>query len=475
MSTRTSKQTEKPKPFLFPEFCKACGRCIPSCPKNCISFGEEFNPESGFVPVAIDLEQCNGCGVCVTACPEPYGLSLADAVTAQRFRDHELRDPNVMFGPHRRNLEMPEDLPHLEVEIGPSDPLVIKGTHAAAIGAILAGCRHVYGYPITPSTEGAEFMARLLPLLDGVFLQSVSEVATVNHMYGTGAAGVPCMTFTSSPGFSLMLEGISYMIGAEIPAVFVDLMRGGPGLGNIGPEQADIKLVCRGLGHGNTQAIVLAPSTPQEMLDFTMEAFNLSFRYRNPVIVLGDGYLGQVTGRVALPERMTRPGSPGWAVSGDREHRGNLICSLFLSEPELEKHNLKLSQKYDAISRSEQRAEEFRCEDAEVLLVACNTPARMARGAVQMLRERGIKAGLYRPLTLWPFPVTNLIALLGRIRNLVVVEASEGQLEDELILSLGREAFPIVLSISHVRHCGGVLPQLREIVAHVESIERRAS
>ncbi len=186
------------------------------------------------------------------------------------------------------------------------EPLVLKGTYASAIGAILAGCRHVFGYPITPSTEGAELMAKLLPKLDGVFLQAVSEVATVNIMYGCGGAGLPCMTFTSSPGFSLMLEGISYMIGAEVPGVFVNVMRGGPGLGNIAPEQADVKLCCRGLGHGNTHGIVLAPSTPQEMLDLTMLAFELSFAYRNPVIV-------------AL-RRLPRPDDgPGDAAADDAE------------------------------------------------------------------------------------------------------------------------------------------------------------
>ena len=212
------------------------------------------------------------------------------------------------------------------------EPLVVKGTYAAAVGALLAGCRHVFGYPITPSTEGAELMAKVLPELDGIFVQAVSEVATVNMMYGAGGAGKRCMTFTSSPGFSLMLEGISYMIGAEVPAVFVNIMRGGPGLGNIGPEQADIKLVCRGLGHGNTHAIVLAPATPQEMLDLAMLSFELAFKYRNPVVIVGDGYLGQMTGKVRLPRQMVEPGIPEWAVFGDRSHRGNLICSIDLSE-----------------------------------------------------------------------------------------------------------------------------------------------
>jgi len=295
-------------------------------------------------------------------------------------------------------------------------------------------------------------------------VQAVSEVATVNFMYGCGGAGRRAMTFTSSPGFSLMLEGLSYMIGAEVPGVFVNIMRGGPGLGNIGPEQADIKLACRGLGHGNTHAIVLAPATPQEMLDLTMLSFDLSFLYRLPVVILGDGYLGQMTGKVCLPRTMVRPGLPGWAVSGDAAHRGNLISSIRLAEVDLEAHNAWLIEKYRLIAAAQQRADLFHCDDAEVLLVACNTPARMAKGAVNELRARGVKAGLFRPITLWPFPIRALLALLPRAKRLLVVEASDGQLEDELRLALSHAGVTGVLPIESVRHYGGVLPQQQEIV-----------
>jgi pyruvate/2-oxoacid:ferredoxin oxidoreductase alpha subunit len=295
----------------------------------------------------------------------------------------------------------------------------------------------------------------------------VSEVAAVNMMYGAGGAGVRAMTFTSSPGFSLMLEGVSYMIGAEVPGVFVNLMRGGPGLGNIAPEQSDIKLACRGLGHGNTHALVLAPSTPQEMLDLTMEAFGLSFRYRNPVVVLGDGFLGQMTGVVRLPSVMLKPGRPDWVVWGDLPHRHNLISSIYLSEADLEAHNEHLNRKYAAITRREQRADLYRCDDAEVLVIACNTPARMAKGAVRAARTAGIKAGLFRPVTLWPFPIEALKALLPGVGRIIVVEASPGQLEDELRLALSHaDCDP--LPIAHVRRLGGVLPQQEEILAKIE-------
>jgi pyruvate/2-oxoacid:ferredoxin oxidoreductase alpha subunit len=253
------------------------------------------------------------------------------------------------------------------------------------------------------------------------------------------------------------------MIGAEVPGVFVNIMRGGPGLGNIGPEQADIKLACRGLGHGNTHAIVLAPSTPQEMLDLTALSFDLSFLYRLPVVILGDGYLGQMTGKVVLPRSMVEPGLPGWAVSGDADHRGNLISSIQLAEADLEKHNRFLIEKYAVIAASQQRADLFRCDDPELLLVACNTPARMAKGAVNALRAQGVRAGLFRPITLWPFPIRALLPLLPAAKRIVVVEASDGQLEDELRLALSH-AGAAAPPIESIRHYGGVLPQQHELV-----------
>jgi pyruvate/2-oxoacid:ferredoxin oxidoreductase alpha subunit/NAD-dependent dihydropyrimidine dehydrogenase PreA subunit len=458
---------ERPKPFLLPQFCKGCGRCIEACAKHCIEPGTEINPETGLIPVVIDLEECSSCGLCMSACPEPYGLA------PEPESDFELEDPAALFGPRSVPPEKPEAVPDSHLPLPVTRPLVVKGTYASAIGALLAGCRHFFGYPITPSTEGAELMAQLLPKLDGVFVQAVSEVATVNMMYGCSGAGLPCMTFTSSPGFSLMLEGVSYMVGAEVPGVFVNVMRGGPGLGNIAPEQADIKLACRGLGHGNTHGVVLTPSTPQEMLDLTMLAFELTFRYRNPVVLLCDGYLGQMTGKVTLPEKMVRPGMPEWAVCGDRAHRRNLIASIHLSEKDLEAHNHHLDRKYAEIAKNEQRADLFRCEDAEVLIVACNTPSRMAKGAVETLRARGVKAGLFRPLTLWPFPVRHLEGLLGRAERIVVVEASSGgQLEDELRLALSKAGLAHS-PIEHVRHAGGVLPQQMEIVEHVDAGARR--
>jgi pyruvate/2-oxoacid:ferredoxin oxidoreductase alpha subunit/NAD-dependent dihydropyrimidine dehydrogenase PreA subunit len=445
----------RPRPVLQPELCKACGRCIDVCPHHCLAPGHDINPLTGLMPVSLDVGACNGCELCVDACPEPFGLRSGK--------------PEAPHAP----VPAPRARPDERVALPEGRPLILKGAHASAIGAVLAGCRHFFGYPITPSTEGAELMARLLPGLGGHFVQAVSEVAAVNMMYGCGGAGLPCMTFTSSPGFSLMLEGVSYLIGAEVPGVIVDVMRGGPGLGNIAPEQSDIKLLCRGLGHGNTHAVVLAPATPQELLDFTLLAFELTFKYRNPVFIAADGYLGQMTGKVTLPAALVKPGLPAWAVFGDREHRGNLISSIHLSEPDLEAHNRHLEAKYLRMTKAEQRADLYRCDDAEVLLVACNTPARMAKGAVRALRDEGIHAGLFRPQTLWPFPVKRLVPLLEHVKRIVVVEASEGQLEDELRLALSHAGVGHDLELRHVRRMGGVLPSLREIVDGVRAASTR--
>lgn len=455
----------RPMPFLLPEYCKGCGRCITSCTKGCIEAGTEIHPVTGLVPVTLHLDDCNGCGLCIDACPEPFGLTPQGQEAA-----FEPVDPSLLGGVRPFDAPVPEPHVDREVPLPAQAPLVMKGTYASAVGALLAGCRHVFGYPITPSTEGAELMAHVLPELGGVFIQAVSEVATVNMMYGAGGAGKRCMTFTSSPGFSLMLEGVSYLIGAEVPAVFVNVMRGGPGLGNIAPAQADIKLACRGLGHGNTHAVVLAPATPQEMLDLTMLSFDLAFRYRNPVVVLGDGYLGQVSGKVVLPDRLVVPGMPQWAVAGDREHRGNLICSIELQEADLERHDLDLDAKYARMTAAEQRADLHRCEDADVVLVACNTPAQLAKGAVKELREQGLRVGLFRPVTLWPFPVDLLARAIDGARRLVVVEASEGQLEDEVRLAISHAELHAP-PIGHVRRQGGILPSQAEIVEHVLGLE----
>ncbi|MBK7581869.1 MAG: 4Fe-4S binding protein [Myxococcales bacterium] len=450
---------ERPEVLITSELCKGCGRCVDACPKHAIVAGTEIDQTSGLIPVHIDYDLCNHCGLCLSACPEPYGLG---------HEIYELEHPAHLFG-ERAPRPKPQAIPDRRLALPKTEPMVLKGNHAAAVGAILAGCRHVFGYPITPSTEGAELLAKLLPKLGGVFLQACSEVATVNHMYGTGGAGLPTMTFTSSPGFSLMLEGISYLIGTELPAVFINVMRPGPGLGYIGPEQSDIKLACRGLGHGNTHAIVLAPTSPQEMLDLTFLAFELAFKYRNPVIVAADGYLGQITGRVSLPDCMIEPGLPEWSVYGDAAHRGNLNSSIFQDWNDLERHNEHLSAKYRSMQKHEQRSKSHRADDARTLVIACNTPARMSKSAVERLRREGRPVGLFQPISIWPFPIDDLKQLLGHVQRIVVVEASDGQLEDELRLAL-HHADVQGVALHHLRHMGGILPTAQEIYETVRPL-----
>ncbi len=277
------------------------------------------------------------------------------------------------------------------------------------------------------------------------------------------------MTFTSSPGFSLMLEGISYFIGAELPGVFVNVMRPGPGLGFIGPEQSDIKLCARGLGHGNTHAIVLAPSSPQEMLDLTMEAFELSFKYRNPVIIAADGYLGQMTGRVNLPDHLIEPGLPSWAVWGDAAHSANLNSSIFQDPDDLELHNQHICGKYREMERNEQRGTGYKTEGAEILVIACTTPARSAKAAVERLRSEGLPVGLFQPVTIWPFPIDKLRPILSHAKDILVVEASDGQLEDELRLSL-HHADLGGFRFHNLHRMGGNLPEPEEIYNKLKEI-----
>ena len=452
-------------PFLALEYCKGCGRCIASCTKDCIALGTEIHPVTGLVPITLDLTRCNRCGLCIDACPEPFGLRPQGEEAA-----FALLDPALLGGP--RPYDAPTPGARARRHRRPARTLAARRQGHVRGGRRCSSCRMParLRLPDHAVHGGGRADGEGPTALDGVFVQAVSEVATVNMMYGAGGAGKRCMTFTSSPGFSLMLEGISYMIGAEVPAVFVNIMRGGPGLGNIGPAQADIKLACRGLGHGNTHAIVLVPATPQEMLDSAMLSFELAFKYRNPVVILGDGYLGQMTGKVRLPDRMVVPGIPEWAVYGDHSHRGNLICSIELSELELERHDQALDEKYARMAAEEQRADLHHCDDVDVVIVACNTPAQLAKGAVKELRDHGLRVGLFRPITLWPFPIDALLGVIDGARHIVVVEASEGQLEDEVRLALSH-AEVHAPPISHVRRQGGILPSQAEIVERVLSLE----
>ncbi len=318
--------------------------------------------------------------------------------------------------------------------------MLMKGNYAAVYGAAMAGCTAYYGYPITPASEIAESAAALFPKLGRTFLQAESEVAAINMVYGAAGSGQRVMTGSSGPGISLKMEGISYCAGAALPCVIVDIMRGGPGLGNIGPEQGDYNQVVKGGGHGNYRNIVLAPASCQEMCDFTMLAFELADRYRTPVFVLTDGVIGQMMESVTIPEPVKElPDKSDYAVFGTPLHK-NLVNSIYLDHDDLEWWNKELMKKYREIENSEVRHDEYRMEDAEIAVIGYGSVSRVLRTAVDNARAKGIKMGLFRPITLFPFPKNEIKALPGRgVKHILTVELSTGQMVDDVNLALEGE------------------------------------
>jgi 2-oxoisovalerate ferredoxin oxidoreductase alpha subunit len=339
---------------------------------------------------------------------------------------------------------------------------IAKGNEAIVKGAILAGCRAFYGYPITPASEITEAAALYMPQAGGVFLQAESEVAAVNMLHGAAATGVRAMTASSGPGISLMQEGISYIAGSELPCVIADIMRGGPGLGNIAPEQGDYHQVVKGGGHGCYRTLVLAPNSVQEMADLTVEAFNLADRYRNPVYLLADGYIGQMMEPVEFPEAMAPPARPEWAVAGTAESRRNLVSSIYLEPDKLEAHILKLEAKYKRAEREAVQYEDWRADDAEIVLVGYGIVSRVLRQVVEQGRARGMALGLLRPITLYPFPTERLRELRSTARKFLVVELSTGQLVEDVRLAVeGR------CPVEFYGRVGGNVPSAEEILDEI--------
>lgn len=337
-----------------------------------------------------------------------------------------------------------------------------KGNVAVMKGAVLAGCRAFYGYPITPASEIAEAAALYLPQVGGVFLQAESEVAAINMVYGAAAAGERVMTASSGPGISLMQEGISYLAGAELPCVIVDVVRGGPGLGNIAPEQSDYFALTKGGGHGCYRNIVLAPASVQEMADLTILAFELADCYRNPAVVLTDGFTGQMMEPLELhPDIIRLPEKP-WAVRGTRETRLNLLTSIQLEPDALEAHVRRLEAKYQQAAELEACHELFRAEDAEVMLVGYGIVSRVLRSTVDQARQQGLRAGLFRPITLWPFPSRALLEAAHRCQMVVVVEMSTGQMVEDVRLALeGR------VPVEFYSRVGGNVPLAEEVLGQL--------
>ena len=336
---------------------------------------------------------------------------------------------------------------------------LMKGNEAIVKSAILSGCRGFYGYPITPASEITESAALYLPRVGGIFLQAESEVAAINMLYGASAAGVRAMTCSSGPGISLMQEGISYLAGAELPCVIVDITRGGPGLGNIAAEQGDYHQVVKGGGHGNYRTIVLAPHSVQEMADLTALAFELADRYRNPVVLMADGFIGQMMEPVEFVQQATAPKLPDWAVAGTRESHGNLINSLHLDCDELEAHIRALEAKYRRAEQIETRAEEWQTDDAEIVLVGYGIVGRILKAVTAEARASGLKVGVLRPVTLYPFPKAHFLKLARSAKVFIVVEMSTGQMVEDVRLALNGER-----PVEFLGRVGGNVPSHEEVL-----------
>lgn len=349
----------------------------------------------------------------------------------------------------------------------PDKKILISGNEAIAEGSIRAGCRFYAGYPITPQNELIAYMAKHMPKNSGIFIQAESELAAINMVYGASAAGARAMTSSSGPGMSLKQEGISYIAGAQLPAVIVNVMRGGPGLGNIAPSQSDYFQATRGGGHGDYHSLVLAPASVQEAYDLMFTAFNLADVYRNPVIVLGDGILGQMMEPIVvrskkLPTPNSKLQTKPWALTGCKGRKPNVVKSFYLKEGDLEKANLALQKKYTEIRRKEQRWEELFTKDAEVVLVAYGTMARIAKNLIYRLREKGKKIGLIRPVSLWPFPqkiFDELTDKRSKGLTFLVIEMSYGQMLEDVKLAVNGKS-----PVEFFGRAGGGVPTEEEII-----------
>ena len=349
-----------------------------------------------------------------------------------------------------------------------AEKILMKGNEAIAEAAILAGCRHYFGYPITPQTEVAAYMAKRMPKIDGVFLQAESEIAAINMVYGVAATGKRVMTSSSSPGIALKCEGISYLAGADLPALIVNVQRGGPGLGGIQPSQSDYFLATRGPGHGDFHVLVLAPASVQEMADLTYKGFDLAEKYRMPVMLLADGTMGQMMEPVTLPEPQAIKEAPAWATVGTKcQRKHNIANSLYLSPAELEQLNFQRFERYAEIEKNECLWEEYMMEDAEYCVVSCGITARVARNAILEARAKGIKVGMIRPITLWPFPKAPLAAAAEKVKAFLTVELSMGQMAEDVALAI--ECKKPMFACNRV---GGMIPAPEEVLAKIEEMAK---
>ena len=346
-----------------------------------------------------------------------------------------------------------------------SEKVLMKGNEAIAEAAIIAGCRHYFGYPITPQTEIAAYMAKRMPKVGGTFLQAESEIAAINMVYGVSATGKRVMTSSSSPGISLKQEGISYLAGADLPALIVNAQRGGPGLGGIQPSQSDYFQATKGGGHGDYHLIVLAPYSVQEMAELTIKGFDLADKYRVPTMILADGTTGQMMEPVTFDFAVKQPPEKPWAVTGtkmEREH--NIINSLYLQADKLEVMNFERYERYKLIEENEVMYQEYMTDDADIIIAATGIASRIALSSVEKAREKGIRAGLIRPITLWPFPNAAFAKAAEHCQQIIAVELNMGQMIEDIKL-----ATEFQVPVSLYNRTGGVLPDVYEILNVIEN------
>ena len=349
-----------------------------------------------------------------------------------------------------------------------AERVLMKGNEAIAEAAIRAGCRHYFGYPITPQTEIAAYMAKKMPKIGGVFLQAESEIASINMVYGAAAAGMRVMTSSSSPGISLKEEGLSYIAGSDVPAFVVNVQRGGPGLGGIQPSQSDYFQAVKGGGHGDYKTIVLAPASVQEMASLTVKGFNLADKYSMTAMILADGTIGQMMEPISFEDVEVETYEKPWALTGTRcQRKHNVVNSLYLQPDQLEKKNFERYEKYKQIEKTEAMWEEYMMEDAEICVVAFGIASRVAKNAVVAARAEGIKAGLIRPITLWPFPNEALLKAADQVKGFVSVELSMGQMIEDVKL-----ATQCKKPVSLCNRCGGMIPSPDEVLASLRKAQK---
>lgn len=352
-----------------------------------------------------------------------------------------------------------------------AERVLMKGNEAIAEAAIRAGCRHYFGYPITPQTEVAAYMAKKMPKIGGVFLQAESEIASINMVYGAAAAGMRVMTSSSSPGISLKSEGLSYMAGSDVPAFVVNVQRGGPGLGGIQPSQSDYFQATKGGGHGDYRMIVLAPASVQEMASLTIKGFNLADKYRMTSMILADGTIGQMMEPISFEDAEIETYEKPWALTGTgMKRRHNIINSLYLKPDELERKNFERYERYKRVEANEVMYEEYRMEDAELCVVAFGIASRVAKNAVVAARTEGIRAGLIRPITLWPFPAGVLRRAADQVKAFVSVELNMGQMIEDI-----RLATECTRPVTLCNRTGGMIPSPDQVLESIRKAQKGAN